>query len=486
MRTVRNGGNKSWTQYRMDALDDAAKNILIKDSKAINPKFRLIIKFPNWYEHYQGLGYDVAVEPALFDGVYTGVETRDPIYSEQHLQQYESHSLMRYFENSRPGGTDGGWVDQLGTRYIDRYAEQIWDMAFAKPREITLWQWAGALQPINVGTRPWEASDTSLNLQKVRNSYTGEGNPLTGRIAGYAMEQVDTFVDKLGKPIGIAAYRPPHAIGEEFLYDYLGMIGIPIEFSPSLSTPTVSDVCLLTEGARYDPDIIRKIKAQLASGKNVVITSGLLRALNGKGIEDISEFEITSQRVGVTDFMARMGRVIPESTIASPIFFPVIHFLTNQSWSQVSGFDSQSPQNSYPILLYDAYDRGHFFVLAIPDNVADLYRLPEPVLNTIRSQIMGSFPIRLTNAPSQVSIFAYDNNTFVVQSFLPAEVKVTVSISGTGTFSGVTDLLSGQTLAPAPRSTERGGFGGRVSAPPGTNFAITIPPHSYRAFIAKN
>lgn len=482
-------GNKSWTQYRMEALDDAAKNVLVKNSKAINPNFRLIIKYPNWYEHYQGLGYDVAVEPAIFDGVYTGVETRDPIYSEQHLQQYESYSLMRYFENSRPGGTDGGWVDQLGTRYIDRYAEQIWDLAFAKPREVTLWQWAGALQAVNVGTRPWEANDTSLNLQKVRDSYKGDGSPLTGRIAGYAMEQVDTFLDKLGKPIGIAAYRPAHAVGEEFLYDYLGMIGLPINLSPSFSTPTDTDVCLLTEGAKYDPDIVKKIKAQLAAGKNVVITSGLLRALNGKGIEDISEFEITDQKVGVTDFMGRGGQVIPNATIDSPIFFPVIHFLTNQSWSQISGYDSKSPQNSYPILLYDDYDRGRFFVLAIPDNVADLYRLPAPVLNAVRNQIMGPFPFRLTDAPSQVCLFAYDNNTFVVQSFLPTEVTVTVSVSGTSTPTSVTDLLNSQTISPAPRGAGRGGFGGGFGGgrrggfvAPGTNFTIPIPAHSYRAF----
>ena len=164
-------GNKSWTQYRLEAWDEAAENLLIKPGKAINPKFRLIIKYPNWYEHYQGLGYDVEVEPKIFDAVYTGVETRDAIASEQHLQSYESYSLVRYFENAKPGGNDGAWIDQGDTRYIDRYAEQFWDAGFAKAREFTLWHWADALQPINVGTRPWQATETSLNLQKVRDSY---------------------------------------------------------------------------------------------------------------------------------------------------------------------------------------------------------------------------------------------------------------------------------------------------------------------------
>jgi hypothetical protein len=480
-------GNKSWTQYRVDALDEAAQNLLIKPGKAVNPKFRLIIKYPNWYEHYQGLGYDVDVEPKIFDAVYTGVETRDAIASEQHLQSYESYSLVRYFENAKPGGNDGAWVDQGDTRYIDRYAEQFWDAGFAKAREFTLWHWANALQPINVGARPWETAPTSLPLQKVRDSYqaaNGAAGAMTGRVAGYAVEQLDTFLGKLGNPIGIPAYRPPHAIGEEFLHDYLGMIGIPIDLRPTF--PTNGDVCLLTEGAKNDPDLVNKIKARLGAGKNVVITSGLLRALAGKGIEDISEFEVTDQRVGVTGFQGRGGREIPGSSLDSPIIIRIIHFLTNQSWGQVNGFDSKSPWNAYPLVLSDVYDRGTLYVLVIPDNFADLYRLPAPVLGAIRHQIMGSFPYRLTDAPAQVSLFAYDNNSFVVQSFLPSEVTVTVSVTGATTT--ITDLVGGETISRAPTppagAGRRGGRGG--SGAPGTSYVIPIPPHSYRAFTTQN
>ena len=443
------------------------------------------------FRSYQGLGFDVEVGPKIFDAVYTGVETRDPINSEQHLQPYESYSLMRYFENAKPGGNDGAWVDQLDTRYIDRYAEQFWDAGFAKPREFTLWHWGNAMQQINAGTRPWQSNETSLNLQKASDSYkapdSGSGaGPMTGRVAGYAMEQLDTFLDKLGNPIGIPAYRPPHAVGEEFLHDYLGMIGIPIDLHPTFSTN--GSVCLLTEGAKHDPDLVKKIKAQLGAGKNVIITSGLLRALSGKGIEDISEFEVTDHKVGVTGFQGRGGREIAGSSVNAPIIFPIIHFLTNQSWGHVNGFDGNSPFNAYPIVISDVYDRGTLYVLAIPDNVADLYRLPAPVLNAIRNQIMGSFPFRLTDAPAQVSLFAYDNNAFIVQSFLPSEVTVTVSVAGTT--NTITDLVSGETISRAPVPASGAGTGRRGGrgdpGATGTRYAITIPPHSYRAFTAQN
>jgi len=486
-------GDMTWTQYRLAALDDAAQTMLIKPAKAINPKFRLIIKYPNWYEHYQGTGYDLEVEPKIFDAIYTGVETRDPITWEQHLQQYESYSLVRYLENIKPGGNDGAWVDQLGTNYIDRYPEQIWDAALAKPREITLWEWPGALRAINVGTRPWQDQDTSFNYQKMLAAFSplapGAANgPTTGHVASVALQQMDAILGKLGKPIGLAAYRPPHSIGEEFYYDFLGMAGIPIELSGTFPPPAgqAANVCLLTEAAKNDPDIVAKIKSQLSAGKNVVITSGLLRALTGKGIEQISEFEYTDQKVAATQFQARKGQVIANSIVDPPIIFPIIHFLTNQSWNQVNAYETKSPANAYPIVISDIYDRGSIYVLALPDNIADLYRLPTSVLNAIRNQFMGAFPIRFTDAPAQVSLFAYDNNTFVVQSFLPAPTTVTVSLQGN--FGTITDMVSNQSIArsPAPAGGGRGPGGRGASVPAGTPFSITIPPHSYRAFAAQN
>ncbi len=507
-------GDRTWSQYRMAALDDAAENLLIKPAKAINPRMRLIIKFPNWYEHYQAMGYDLAVEPKLFDGIYTGVETRDPTYWERHLQGYESYGLMRYLENVKPGGNDGGWVDTLFTRYIDRYPEQIWDMAFAKPREITLWQWNDALRPITVGERPWQEQETSLNLQKVMASYPlgggaasmpagaapepapgrggrgGNNNgPITdarnGRVAGYALEQMDAILDKLGTPVGIAAYRPPHGLGEEYSTDFLGMCGLPIEMSPAYPVDTKSPVILLTESAKGDPKLVDEIKAILGAEKNVNITSGLLRALTGKGIEQISELEVTGQRVAVSEFMGRSGIPIPNSQVDPPILFPVIHYITNQTWGQVNGFDTHSPTDAFPLVISDAYDKGFLLVLALPDNIADLYRIPTPALDAIRTQLLGNFPIRLQSAPAQVGLFAYDNNAFVVQSFLPTATTVTVIAAGNP--AGITDLTTHETLAPASGGGGQGGRGqggrGRGGGgPPAARFTITLPPHSYRAF----
>jgi hypothetical protein len=63
-------GNKSWTQFRLDLMNEAAESLLVKPARAANPKVKMVIKFPNWYEHFQGSGYDLDKEPKLFDGIY--------------------------------------------------------------------------------------------------------------------------------------------------------------------------------------------------------------------------------------------------------------------------------------------------------------------------------------------------------------------------------------------------------------------------------
>jgi hypothetical protein len=472
-------GTKSWTQFRLELLDDAARTLVISPIKKINPKAKVIIKFPNWYEHFPGLGFDLDKEPKLFDGIYTGTETRDPVTTDQHLQQYESYQIFRYFENIKPGGNGGGWVDMFGTRYVDRYAEQLWDSMFAKAPEMTLFFYGGLLQPAAPGDRDtWKDLLTSFNYdQMIAYRDPNHAAPATiARVAGYSLDQVDPIVGQLGKPIGIESYKPYQSVGEDFLHNYLGMIGIPIDLHPTF--PTDADVVLLTESAKFDPEIVSKIKAQLQAGKNVVVTSGLLSALEGKGIEDIVELRFTGNKVAVHDYL-RAFTGGPGSNLGeknSPdVLIPEIRFLTNDAWALVRGVASG---NGFPILLMDRYSKGILFVLTIPDNFTDLYNLPPQVLSAIKFYILGNFPVRL-DAPSRISLFAYDNQTFIVQSFADSKTDVTVSI--TDGVSKIKNLVTGETISgetPAPpQRPPRVSFG-----PPRTNFHITLQPHSYAAF----
>jgi hypothetical protein len=476
-------GKKSWTQFRLDLMRDAAKNLVVKPARAVNPRVKMVIKFPNWYEHFQGLGYDLDQEPKIFDGIYTGTETRDPEITDQNLQPYESYQIFRYFENIAPGRNGGGWVDTFSLRYVDRYAEQLWDTVFARAPEMMLFNWSALLQPIRTGNRTnWQSLHTSFDYDQMLQSYqshapAGWTNPTMARVAGYALEQVDPFLGKLGKPIGIQCYKPYQSTGEDFLHNYFGMIGIPIDLHPVF--PTNASLILLTESARFDPAIVAKIKGQLVAGKSVVITSGLLRALQDRGIEDIVEVQYTDRKVlahkYTSGFGSGNGRNIGGETNAD-VLFPEIDFLTNDAWALVR---AMAGGRGYPLLLMDRYGKGILYIWTIPDNFNDLYNLPAPVTTAIKNYVMRGFPVRL-DGPSQVALFAYDNNTFIAESYLPAETDVTISVAGE--FTQLRSLVTGEEITGEASEDgwwQRGGGGDRET------FHVHLLPHSYSVFAAE-
>jgi hypothetical protein len=505
-------GNRSWTQYRLDTMREAAKDLIVKPAKAVNPKCRVIIKMANWYDQYAGMGNDTEKVPLIVDGMFSGTESRLWVGREQHLQPYLSYDIMRFMDNLKPGVNKGGWVDQGGAFPIDRYSEQLLDTVFARCPEMCCFNYSGMLFNIRFGTnRAWADQPTSLNLAEVQKTIGPDEIPTFADIAAYTLGQVDKVLVHVGKPDGIKTYTPYHATGDEFLHDYLGMIGLPMDILPHF--PTNADMVLLTEQAKFDPDIIQKIKAQLEAGKSVCVTSGFLRAMKGKGIEDICELETTGATVPVRRFSFAGGPGAPfrgrgfgrgagapqTNVLSAPvpveasrdIFIPEIKYfniLTHDAWGDALGISPGG--TTYPILLSCDYSKGKFCVLTIPNDPADLYAFPPAVLSVIRETLGSTEPVRLDNAPAQVALFRYDNNTFVVQNYLPTAAEVTVSVAGKA--AQIQDLLTGKVITPAP-TIERGfggfggGFGGRgpVAPLPRTSLTFTVLPHSYMAFAAK-
>ena len=115
-----------------------------------------------------------------------------------------------------------------------------------------------------------------------------------------------------------------------------------------------------------------RIKRQLQDGKNVVITSGLLKALQGKGIEDIVELEYTGRTVAAREFFGRGVSARSETDI----LIPEIRYATNDSWEVVSALTSPSRTTGTPILHSAKYSKGVLYVLTIPQAQGDLYSLP--------------------------------------------------------------------------------------------------------------
>lgn len=414
-------GDESWSKFRLKTVTEVAKNDIVKLAKKVNPHIKMIIKFPNWYEHFHYLGYNLKDEPKFFDGIYTGTETRDPVFTEQHLQPYESYEIMRYFDNVDPGHNGGGWVDPYQRGTLDRYGSQLELTLLAKPKQVNLFQLTDLMQAIK------ESNGSTKLVSEIAPE------------AGYEFAKADAFLGELGKPVGIANYRPYYSSGEDFLPNYLGMLGIPINMTPHFQTH--SQTILLTEDARKDPNIVSEIKKQLMEGKDVIITSGLFKALQGRGIRKILEARFTGRVENVHKYSNFRSIYYGKKDI----LIPQIIYPTNDSWELLSAF---SGDDGFPMFLKGSFGKGTLYVLTIPEKFSDLYNLPEKALNVIKKVMMKHLFVR-TESPAKVALFVYNNHTFVIHSFLthPQMIKIVVDgknkkleeLTNGRTFTGVTE-----------------------------------------------
>ncbi len=249
---------------------------------------------------------------------------------------------------------------------------------------------------------------------------------------------MDFLVGKLGNPCGVKSYKPFNSSGEDFLQNYIGMLGIPVEMTPSF--PEASETVFLTECAKFDGGIMGKIKKHLVKGGDVIITSGFLRAMQDEVVRELAEVKYTGGKILVKDFS--LGFFLFEDVYHSDveILIPHIKYPTNDVWEVITCL---SRGNGYPLLMLMNYGRGTLYLLTIPDNFNDLYHLPPTVLNSIRRIFSKNLKISL-EGPSRVCIFLYDNDALILHSFLPHPSRVSVVVKGKGL--KMRELSSGEIL----------------------------------------
>ncbi len=386
-------GKLSWTDYRLKKMTEISRR-MVKLAKKINPKIKMVIKYPNWYPYYQNTGYNLATQPEIFDGIYTGTETRDPVYTQQNLQPYQSYAIMRYLSNVAPGKNGGGWVDPLARGTLDRYAQQLALTVFGGAREVTLFHWDGLFRHLPQGRLVSEM----------------------GAVAGETFRTVDVFAGQLQHPQGLVVYRPVNTQGENFVEDYLGMLGLPLELTCRF--PAKAKSVLLTAAAAADPNLLSEIKMFLKNGGKVIMTSGLLKRMQDRGMD-----EFLSARV---DGYATVNRASNLNftdvfDLSRAITIPIVQAPTNDCWGEILGVSQGG--NAYPFLVAGSYSDGQIFVLTVPDDFSDFYALPRQTLLQIKRQILDDRDVVL-DAPTGVSLFAYQNHTLILQSFLRHNTRV--------------------------------------------------------------
>ena len=313
-----------------------------------------------------------------------------------------------------------------------------------------------------------------LQLKEAVAPFTKDGKTITpttmARFASVTLQQTDQLIGKLGNPVGLVSYKPYHSSGEDFLQNYLGMIGLPMDMHPQFLNDRQQ--ILLTEQAAKDPQIVEKIKQQLKRGGDVIITTGLLKAIREQ-LADICELYCGDLKAIVNDF-GYLGKSEREFII------PQVKYFTNDAWEVVSaGRPLSGGVSGYPILLRDTYSKGMLFVLTIPDDFGNLYDYPAAALNVIRramSKDVGAY----IEGPSKVSLFPYDNQTLVVENFNDEPISLRVVINSK--VDALRNLLTGEQLKPAelksgPAMPYRNRFFGYAEG--ATVFDLKLAAHSY-------
>ena len=136
----------------------------------------------------------------------------------------------------------------------------------------------------------------------------------------------------------------------------------------------------------------------------------------------------------------------------------------------------------FPVMVMNHYSRGTLLVLAIPENVWDLYSLPRGLLTKIRAYLMPDFPVRI-GCPFTLWRCLLRQQHFRGESFRADQSSVEISAPGANL--KLRDLSTGESLAAqaepaAPKSSGEPSAG--PARAPRSTFKVSISAHSFRAF----
>ena len=268
-------GERSMSQYRCDLMNMISKEYILKPARAVNPKVKIINKFPLWYDDFHRRGYEVIGETESYDLIWVGTETRDNdfVNSTPGLNdpQYGAYFIMRWLTDIGGNKTGGGWFDALGTT-PKTYLEQARQTVLADAKEMMLFSYGG--------------------LNRQTNEYNNRKGTGIADIEALKVELPGLFdLAKLvdNKPIkGILAVKPansePHSnydttktfTGRDpdaYIYNFVGMLGLPLV--PKEQIDLNAKAAFFPVQILKDPDFHKKLDKLLVNNIPVLVTDGL-------------------------------------------------------------------------------------------------------------------------------------------------------------------------------------------------------------------
>jgi hypothetical protein len=279
-------GEQSMSDYRCDLMNMISKEFILKPARVVNPKVKIINKYPLWYDSFHERGYEVIGETESYDFIWVGTETRDNDFKNNteglNDPQYGAYFIMRWLTDIGGDKTGGGWFDALGTT-PKTYLEQARQTVLADAKEMMLFSYGGLIREANeYGNR--------------RGTGIADIEALKGELPG--LFELAKLVDN--KPVkGILATKPANSIphsnfdsilvfsgrdADAYIYNFVGMLGLPLV--PTEKIDMNAEAAFFPVHILKDPEFHEKLGKFLTQDKPVLITDGL-----ANHIENVDQYD---------------------------------------------------------------------------------------------------------------------------------------------------------------------------------------------------
>ena len=433
---VKNRGTKSWAEYRSQLVPRMCARHLIGPAKQVNPKVKIIVKFPNWHEGHHWNGYNVAAQIRQFDEYCVGIETRDQAANPQHLPIYNGYFLPKWIDCAKPGKQGSCWMDnyEMGNR-VPEYVAQAYQGVLAGRREIVVWT-AGT----HFRTNTWMPQ---VNRKNGSNTWAPTYK---------ALEKELSSLDKLAGLIkaparGIDFYMPYASEGEYNIFGYLGMIGLPL--NPVIKFPMGRGPCILTEHTAKDPQLSKKILQRLQAGGDVLLTGGLFQKLQDSDLRNVLQIQRQGGVVGGRRLEIQGSPGGKRRNFAELKKEMVIPRLLLTTWPNDERIALNRDDGNYIVLSSSSYLNGTLHLLNMPENANDLFLLPALALKTIRDLFIPAIGASL-RGESRVALYLYENGVTALYNLNGSRQKVGLFVREPEPGARWKELLHGRKITVTP------------------------------------
>lgn len=401
-------GERSWSQFRRDLLLEVCKDTLVGPSKKKNPKIKMILKYPQWYDRLAVFGYDTSRQPAEFDATWIGTETRDPDTPDMgYVPQYEACFNARWHMAAEPN-LEGAWFD-----YIDCdptiYVEQAYQSLLGGVRNLTLFCYGASLFREN-GYHLAALKTAMPRLEKLASRLDGQ------------------------QPTGLVVVRPhsPDLKDDGYIFDGLGMLGLPLV--PVATWPKKAPKSmLLTDHVADDPATTRNIAAVVRGGGTVFLTASLLAHRDDdEQLKELAGYEqdgwAQANHWSSSHFFVGDEQI--EASGPVELRFD-LRPTTATALASVSGVAHHRAERVPLVTRKEHRSGGAVVVLNVfgvretdfrmDENlnvpiVLEMQRYPEPVVNVIQREVAKATG-RAFLAPVRVGYYPFSKGDFVLENF---------------------------------------------------------------------